>query len=136
MDVLPTAEPMDEDSRVVALSHPSASIAGELEWLLPSVDLAPYCTMTLDCSVRTAISPSSAGGLRCCHRLPLFKDVGELELATGGLLRILGCEVTSLSSHVEGMNPMDLDDPRLLECQDSTDCQTHSILDLESVEAQ
>ena len=63
--VLPMREPTDVDSLAAALSISSASIGGVPVLLLPEFDLVSWSTMTLECSVRTAISPSRLDGLQC-----------------------------------------------------------------------
>ena len=63
--VLPMHEPTDVDFPAAALSISSASIGDVPVLLLPEFDPVSYSTMTLECSVRTAISPSSLDGLQC-----------------------------------------------------------------------
>ena len=58
LDDPPSLESTDVHSAAAAMSQPFPAIDCELELLLPLLDLEPCLTMTLECSVRTAISPS------------------------------------------------------------------------------
>ena len=71
-------EPKDGDYLAAALSKPSASIVGVPALLFPLFDPAPYSTMTLEYSARTAISPSRPDELQCSRGLPLFEDIEYL----------------------------------------------------------